>query len=200
MPTKPTTADKPAFKCHERRHMSGAVYKTYDAIRAMAESAYSGVDEDGNPKPKRDEGQNLVFYGKVSTTLVNHTNTSRTQVESHINWLVEHGWLYKSEPLEGKRERNSLGHLAPAVYYVMTHEEFCKLHPEQKCPPFLEEIVDEKQDEPIRFQLAKAVADPAGRMALVAARLSGKLPGATFDEIAANLEKNPENMPRRVKK
>jgi hypothetical protein len=186
------------FLCHARRHMSGAVYKTYDAMLAMAKSAYAGTYEDGTPKPPRPEGEPLIFYASVTPTLVNHTGTSKKQLDNHIKQLLTDGWLHKSETEDGKRERNAQGHLAPVTYYILDHFEYCALYPKRECPPFLAEKPDVHREQPIRFQLAEAIKHPAGRAALVAARLAGQLPGATWDEIVKNLDQHPENMPKRL--
>jgi hypothetical protein len=195
------SSKKAKFECHERCHMSGAVYKTYDAMRAMAESAYTGTHGDGTPKRKRDPNEPLVFCGKIRPTLANHTNTSITQLYEHIDILLKDGWLYEAEPLvEGaKRERNAKGHLMPVVYYVLTHAEWLAIGKgERKCPPYRykpDGEREEKGSQPVDFQMAELVKHAAGRAALFAARAAGKLPGKTWAEIMENLRKHPENLP-----
>lgn len=183
------TSDKPrTFLCHARRHMSGPVFKTYDAILAMAKS---GPPED-RPFPDR-----LVFLGRIRPTLANHTNSSLTQLAEHIECLVEHKWLYRIDPPAGNRERDVRGHLQPVWYHVIEHAEYQSTFPDS-CPEFLyggDGARLKKGVKPVDFALAELEKTLPGKMALVAARLSGDLPGKDWDEIRANLRKNPEKMP-----
>jgi hypothetical protein len=110
--------DKPKFDCHARRHMSGAMFKTYDAMLAMAKAGKKHI-----------EGQPWVFCGRVNPTLANHTNSSPDQLAEHIKWLVENKWLIFQRRVMW--ENNVLGQ---NEYIILTHGQY-KANV-GGCPPF----------------------------------------------------------------
>ena len=107
---------KDTFECHARRHMSGAVYKTYDAMLAMALS--KEFDEEGNEIP-RIAGAQLIFRGRISPTLANHTNSAPDQLADHIAKLCELKWLKKGRRVS--YGSNKLGHYE---YEILTHKQY----------------------------------------------------------------------------
>ncbi|HEV2521972.1 MAG TPA: hypothetical protein VGT24_06285 [Candidatus Acidoferrales bacterium] len=194
--------DKPAFQCHARRHMSGAVYKTYDAMLAMAKSGKKNR-QPGDPP--------LEFFAAIRPTLANHTNTGLSQIYEHIDQLLETGWLL--EPDKDKpRERWEKGRLAPVRYYILEHFDYVE-NRVGECPPYKFQQSDDsetgiergeriagKGEQPADFALNTLSETPVGRVALVLQRATGKLPGNNWPEIAANARANPGNLPRIVTK
>jgi hypothetical protein len=184
--------------------MSGPVYKTYDAIRAMAEAGWT-VRNPGVARPRigKDQSESLFFYGKIRPTLANHTNSSLTQLYEHIETLLKDGWLQEVEPPDGRRERSEKGHLKPVMYYVFNHDEWLHFGAGRKCPEYKFKSDDgqrvEKSEQPVDFQMIEALKHPAGKIALRLARAAGQLPGKDWDEVMKNLRKNPDNMPKKVK-
>jgi hypothetical protein len=89
------TTDKPDFVCAARRHMSGSVFKTYDALCAIAFSKAT--------KNKHVVGTPWVCFATVKPTICNYTNTGRSQILEHIRRLLRHGRLI--DPTPGKRKR-----------------------------------------------------------------------------------------------
>jgi hypothetical protein len=195
--TQEPTADKPKFSCHARRHMTGPVFKTYDAIMAMAMSAFSGTDEDGKPK-KRVPTDVLSFYGKVRT-LVNHTGTSKTQIEEHIETLVEDGWLIRCEPPDGGDRERFEGKYKSVVYIVLDHADYIAAGG-HACPPF-----KYKEDgsptvpktQPIEFRIAELMKHAAGKIAL--ALTVQKIPAKDFKGIVDYFRQHPDELPTRTK-
>lgn len=115
---KPEPKPKTPFVCsHARRHMGGAVFKTYDTMVAMAKSS-----------PTWKPGDPLIFYGKIRPTLVNATNTSETQLYDHIEQMYKSGWA-----IPGERQRWPNGRLGTVRICLLTHD----LHVAKggACPP-----------------------------------------------------------------
>src|ERR1700721_372916 len=101
------------FQCHSRRHMSGAVYKTYETMRVIAHSKAA--------QEKHIEGTPWIFTAAIKPTLCNYTNTAKTQIEAHIKWLLKNRWLTEVSPGVRKRWPDSW-RLAPVEYIILDHD------------------------------------------------------------------------------
>lgn len=197
------TKDKPTFQCHARRHMSGAVYKTYDAMLAMAKSPIKDEDGTFTPQPPRKPGDPLlVFFGAINPTLANHTDTSPDQLGEHMDKLEKIGWLIP-HPDSESQPRGYRGRLLPKRYYILEHFDY-----PGPCPPYAYaqeddkakeiergEKLGEKGEEPVEFAMHTLTRTQAGRTLLMFKRLFGMLPGDTWDEIVASEKARKRDAP-----
>lgn len=173
------------FECHARRHMTGAVYKTYDAILAMALSFYKpkGAPE-SDLRPVRQPGSTAVFFGRIMPTLANHTGSSPRQLYTHLDWLLKNGWLVEIDPPnDAKRERDERGRFAPVLYYVFEHDEWLKQGKGRKCPVFKYKVDGErieKDEQPAWFVAIREMKE-------MSKPLADFLKGRTQEEIAAHI-------------
>jgi hypothetical protein len=105
--------------CVERRHLSGALFMTYNALRALAEKnrAESNTDE-------------LVVTVSYET-LANMNNRNRSQEIKAMKKLVSLGWIVR---LSEVQERYAGGNWKRNRYRVLNHDEFFQAHPDS-CPP-----------------------------------------------------------------
>jgi hypothetical protein len=160
---------KTALECHARRHMSGAVFKTYDAMLAMAKSKQ--FDSEGNEIPRR-EGEPLIFKGRVNPTLANHTNTSPDQLSDHIRQLLEQSWLYRL-----KRVSYGDGKLGHWEYSIVTHDQFVARDP-GPCPPF---AYAQKKDEEAKIKAGDKISNRGKQPAAFALGKLGRVASKLFN-------------------
>jgi hypothetical protein len=118
------TPTRGKFECHARRHMSAALYVTYDAVLAMAKSGQYTPDAP------------LVFYGRMST-VANHTGRSRQTESDNMSRLVSMQWLL---PLDDRQpQQEDSGRWRSHMYQVVEHELYVKamkLAGKTSCKPF----------------------------------------------------------------
>jgi hypothetical protein len=115
-----TEDNLPTGKCCARRHMTGAAFKTYDAIKSMC---------------KRREDGSLIWYG-AQHTLADLNNRSVQQEHEAIEWLGAEGWLicrpFEWEP-GTKWQRRHNGKFTTYEFRVIEHEEYAA-NEDHYCP------------------------------------------------------------------
>lgn len=118
MPKTTVSDNEKPFRCVARRHMSGAMFKTYDAMVAMCKSGdnYNAGDE-------------LIFYGSEHK-LGNLNDRSAEQESQALDALEKAGWIVARD--EGQ-SRWRKGRWTTRQYRVLEHDEYVAAH--GGCPP-----------------------------------------------------------------
>lgn len=114
--TTPPASNPPTSKCFAHQHMSATEYAIYDVCRAMA-SRHDGV----------------VFFSGPQIA-EKFRSMSRNTPYTAVKALQKDGWFVKKKE-SGYR---SNGTRTPTHYRVLTHEEWCALHPDS-CPDHSED-------------------------------------------------------------
>ena len=122
MAKKVTGFPRDPKRCYAYRHMSPGEFVVYNVMVAYATTARHSREGDEVKGP-------LLFESAIRPALCNATNLPENTVTRHRDRLKSLGWLIEVQ----KKKRKSDGKWQPAVYRVLTHEEFIATHPDS-CP------------------------------------------------------------------